>query len=148
MSPLSKDAPAPKSGAMGLLRGLAAPSPTLYALAGLLAVCIVMSLASTTFLSTDNVANILRQVSINALIAVGMTYVILTGGIDLSVGAVMALAGTVTAGLLSGGQPGIVAVPAGRGPWPDPTAGPEPTLGSVPSPSRAGTTAGCARGKS
>lgn len=99
----------------GLASRLPTPSATLYALAGLVAVSIVMSLASSTFLSAENLANILRQVSINALIAVGMTYVILTGGIDLSVGAVMALAGTITAGLLSGGQPGIVAIPAGLG---------------------------------
>ncbi|WP_428486908.1 ABC transporter permease [Rhodopila sp.] len=78
-------------------------STILYPLAGLVVVCLVMVFASDSFLSTSNITNILRQVSINALIAVGMTFVILTGGIDLSVGAVMALAGTLAAGLMSHG---------------------------------------------
>ncbi len=80
------------------------------ALVGLVVVCIVMVFASDSFLSVSNINNILRQVSINALIAVGMTYVILTGGIDLSVGAVMALSGTVAAGLMSGGMNGGLAL--------------------------------------
>ncbi len=64
-----------------------------YPLVGLIVVCIVMTFASDAFLSAGNITYILRQVSINAIIAVGMTLVILTGGIDLSVGAVMALSG-------------------------------------------------------
>lgn len=95
-----------------LSRLMAVRSATTYALVGLVAVTVLMSFASPSFLSSDNVANILRQVSINALIAVGMTYVILSGGIDLSVGAVMALAGTIAAGLLAGGASGWVALPA------------------------------------
>lgn len=50
-----------------------------------------MSLASDAFLSTNNILNILLQVSVICIIAVGMTYVILTGGIDLSVGSIVAL---------------------------------------------------------
>ena len=80
-----------------------------YPLVGLIVVSIVMVFASNSFLSASNISNILRQVSINALIAVGMTYVILTGGIDLSVGAVMALAGTLAAGLMAGGMNGVLA---------------------------------------
>ncbi|MGI4748255.1 MAG: ABC transporter permease, partial [Janthinobacterium lividum] len=71
---------------------------------------IVMVFASDSFLSYGNITNILRQVSINALIAVGMTFVILTGGIDLSVGAVMALCGTVAAGLMAAGMSGALAL--------------------------------------
>lgn len=52
---------------------------------------IAMSFASDSFLSTHNILNILLQVSVICIIAVGMTYVILTGGIDLSVGAIVAL---------------------------------------------------------
>ncbi len=52
-----------------------------------------------TFLSARNLTNLMRQVAINGILAVGMTYVILIGGIDLSVGSVVALAGVV-AGLL------------------------------------------------
>ncbi len=81
-----------------------------YPLVGLIVVSIVMVFASDSFLSASNISNILRQVSINALIAVGMTYVILTGGIDLSVGAVMALAGTLAAGLMAGGMNGVLAL--------------------------------------
>ena len=81
-----------------------------YPLVGLVAVSLVMVFASNSFLSADNISNIMRQVSINALIAVGMTYVILTGGIDLSVGAVMAFAGTVAAFLMASGVNGVLAL--------------------------------------
>ena len=81
-----------------------------YPLIGLIVVSIVMIFASDSFLSASNITNILRQVSINALIAVGMTFVILTGGIDLSVGAVMALAGTLAAGLMAAGLNGVLAL--------------------------------------
>ncbi|MGI3775901.1 MAG: ABC transporter permease [Janthinobacterium lividum] len=85
-------------------------STVFYPLVGLVVVCVVMSFASDTFLSAGNVTNILRQVSINAIIAIGMTLVILTGGIDLSVGAVMALSGTLMAGLMAGHVPGALAI--------------------------------------
>jgi ribose transport system permease protein len=78
-------------------------STIFYPALGLVFVCIVMSFASDSFLSFSNIENIGRQASITAIIAIGMTYVILTGGIDLSVGSVMALAGTVAAGLMVGG---------------------------------------------
>lgn len=45
-----------------------------------------MSIKSDVFLTSQNIINILRQISINGILAVGMTFVILTGGIDLSVG--------------------------------------------------------------
>ncbi|MDI9682634.1 ABC transporter permease, partial [Burkholderia cenocepacia] len=60
-------------------------STLFYPLVGLIVVCIAMMIASPSFLSAANLENVLRQVSINAIIAVGMTCVILTGGIDLSV---------------------------------------------------------------
>jgi len=56
------------------------------------ALCLVLSLATDRFLRTENLLNVLRQASINGIIAVGMMLVILTRGIDLSVGAVLALA--------------------------------------------------------
>ncbi|MFT0475276.1 ABC transporter permease [Pseudomonas antarctica] len=88
-------------------------SPAFYPFVGLLVVTLVMILASDTFLTTSNLSNIARQVSINAIIAVGMTCVILTGGIDLSVGPVMALSGTLTAGLMVAGLPPGLAIGAG-----------------------------------
>ncbi|MGY2378037.1 ABC transporter permease [Pseudomonas sp. SDO524_S393] len=88
-------------------------SPAFYPFVGLVVVTLVMILASDTFLTTSNLSNIARQVSINAIIAVGMTCVILTGGIDLSVGPVMALSGTLTAGLMVAGLPPGLAIGAG-----------------------------------
>src|SRR5262245_59794648 len=73
---------------------------SLLALALLL---IAMSLFSDRFLTVDNGLNVLRQISINLCLSIGMTLVILSGGIDLSVGSVLALAGAVAAGLLKNG---------------------------------------------
>jgi len=60
-------------------------------------ICVVLSLRSPAFLTASNVINVLRQVSINAVLAVGVTYVILTGGIDLSLGSVVAITGVLAA---------------------------------------------------
>lgn len=64
---------------------------------------IVMSLVSSVFLTTGNIINVLRQVSINGILAVGMTFVILTGGIDLSVGSVVAVTSVIAGNLLQRG---------------------------------------------
>jgi ribose transport system permease protein len=64
----------------------------------LVLLCLIFSIAAPRFASVENLSNILTQISINTAIAVGMTFVILLGGIDLSVGSVLALA-TVVAGL-------------------------------------------------
>jgi len=63
--------------------------------------CIFMTVASPNFLRIDNLLNILRQVSINGMLALAMTFVILTGGIDLSVGALLAFTGTLAAGIIA-----------------------------------------------
>ena len=60
----------------------------------------------------DNLLNILRQTSVNAIIAVGMTLVILTAGIDLSVGSVLALCGAVAATMVGLELPVYVVIPA------------------------------------
>ncbi|WP_113326439.1 ABC transporter permease [Agrobacterium cavarae] len=89
-------------------------SPLALPLAGLIVVSILMGLASDNFFSVNNIMNVLRQVSVVGILAVGMTFVILTGGIDLSVGAVMALVGTLSAGLMvNTGLPASIALPAG-----------------------------------
>jgi ribose transport system permease protein len=62
-----------------------------------------MSFASDYFLTVDNGMNVLRQISINLCLSIGMTMIILSGGIDLSVGSVLALCGAVAAGLLKNG---------------------------------------------
>ena len=56
----------------------------------LLLMCIVLSFLSDSFLSSENAWNVMRQISVNVIISVGMTLVILTGGIDLSVGSLLA----------------------------------------------------------
>lgn len=66
-------------------------------LIGFVAIFIISSIVSPDFLQTKNLMNVLRQVSSNCIIAVGMTFVILTGGIDLSVGSVVALTGCIVA---------------------------------------------------
>lgn len=70
-------------------------------LAGLIGICIILSLATENFLTGDNIIVVLRQVSINAMIAFGMTFIILLGGIDLSIGALIAFSGIVTTVALS-----------------------------------------------
>ena len=71
-----------------------------FTIVALLVLIVVMAVINPDFLGWQNLSNITRQVSINAIIAVGMTFVILTGGVDLSVGSVMALSGTMMAGFM------------------------------------------------
>ena len=70
----------------------------LLALAAIILFWAVNPFTSRAFLQTQNLLNVLRQISTNALLACGMTMVIILGGIDLSVGAVVALSGCVSAG--------------------------------------------------
>jgi ribose transport system permease protein len=72
-------------------------------LIALILLCIGISLMSDKFLTVDNVWNVMRQISVNICISVGMTLVVLTSGIDLSVGSVLAFCGAITAGLLKFG---------------------------------------------
>ena len=72
-----------------------------------------MTLASDEFLTTDNMANLARQVAIFGIIAVGQLLVILTAGIDLSVGSVLGLTGCVTAQLMVEGMPIPLAIVVG-----------------------------------
>jgi len=77
-------------------------------LIGLIIFGVIVSILNPRFLSTANLLNILRQTSINAIIAAGMTFVILTGGIDLSVGSILAICGAVSASMLAGGVNGYI----------------------------------------
>ena len=78
---------------------------------------IVLALLTTamnpSFLDPNNLLNLLRQVSINGLIAFGMTFVILTGGIDLSVGAILALTSALSAMMITSGVPTLIAMLVG-----------------------------------
>jgi len=76
----------------------------------LLAMMVLASFLSDRFLTSANLMNVTRQVAINAILAAGMTVVILSGGIDLSVGSVLALTGAVGAGMMASGGNWLVAV--------------------------------------
>ncbi|EGR1890364.1 ribose ABC transporter permease [Vibrio vulnificus] len=80
-------------------------------LIALLFLIVVVSFLNPNFFTVDNILNILRQTSVNAIIAVGMTLVILTAGIDLSVGSLLALCGAFAASLVAMEVPVLIAVP-------------------------------------
>lgn len=80
-------------------------------LIALIFLIVVVSFLNDNFFTFDNILNILRQTSVNAIIAVGMTLVILTSGIDLSVGSVLALCGAFAATLIGLEYPVYIAVP-------------------------------------
>jgi ribose transport system permease protein len=82
-------------------------------LVGLVLLAVLLSLLTPHFLSVSNLLNVLEQTSINAVIAVGMTFVILSGGIDLSVGSVLAVAGVVLASALRALWPAPLAIGVG-----------------------------------
>lgn len=69
-----------------------------------LVIIAIFSILSDRFFTFDNFFNVLRQVSTNGIIALGMTLVIISGGIDLSVGSVMAFSGTICCGLIESGM--------------------------------------------
>ena len=75
----------------------------------IIAISLVMSFASPAFMTSKNIINIIRQISINGIIAVGMTFVILTGGIDLSVGSVVAITSVLVGSILQAGYSWYVA---------------------------------------
>ena len=79
-------------------------------LAGLLTLCVILWAATPHFLTVSNLLNVLEQTALNAVVAVGMTFVIISGGIDLSVGSVLALAGICLALALEAGVPAPVAI--------------------------------------
>jgi len=72
--------------------------------------CLMLTFMSDRFLTINNLTNILRQSTINGIIAVGMTLVILTRGIDLSVGSILALSAVITADAIQKGTPFYFAI--------------------------------------
>jgi ribose transport system permease protein len=77
---------------------------------GLIIFSVIISFLSPRFLTLPNMLNVFRQTSINAVIAAGMTFVILTGGIDLSVGSVLAFSGAICASLIASGTNVVIAI--------------------------------------
>lgn len=97
----------------GLLRRL--PLREGGTLLGLILIGVIFSLLSTDFLSVPNLVNVLQQSAINACVAVGMTLVIISGGIDLSVGPVAAISAVTSATMMVAKVPIPVAVATGLG---------------------------------
>lgn len=84
-------------------------------LAGLVCLGVVLWILTPHFLTVSNLLNVAQQTAINAIIAVGLTFVIISGGIDLSVGSLVAFSGVVMASLLQRGVPVPVAIVVGLG---------------------------------
>jgi ribose/xylose/arabinose/galactoside ABC-type transport system permease subunit/ABC-type sugar transport system substrate-binding protein len=93
-----------------MIRNLSARLQTLFVLVGLL---VLFGIASPHFLTPDNLLNVMQQSAINAVLGIGLTFVIISGGIDLSVGSILALCGLVTADLLVTGSSVPVAILGG-----------------------------------
>lgn len=110
MSDISQNAAASSSRFLGSLSLRDAGT-----LIGLVAIVVIFGFLAPDFLSQRNLLNILQQSSINACLALGMTLVIISGGIDLSVGPTAAIAAVVTATLLVAGVPIPLAILAGLG---------------------------------
>lgn len=77
----------------------------------LLVLFVALSFASDAFLTVRNLSNLGRQTSINGVVALGMTFVIISGGIDLSVGAVVGLSGMIAALMMRSGVDMWIAIP-------------------------------------
>ena len=84
-------------------------------LAGLVGLSVVLWILTPHFLTFSNLINVAQQTSINAIIAVGLTFVIISGGIDLSVGSIVAFSGVVMASLMQRAVPWPIAVLGGLG---------------------------------
>ncbi len=80
------------------------PAAQLGLAVALAAVMAALSVARPNFLTVANLVNLVRQISINGILAVGVTYVLLTGGVDLSLGSVVALTGVIAAHFAHPGQ--------------------------------------------
>lgn len=99
-------------GALSLRRLVAAAPGAVYLLVIL---CVLLAVFRPEFLSTTNLTNVALQVAVLTIVALGMTLVILTEGIDLSLGAVLGLAGVTMGLLLVGGHPFPLAIAAALG---------------------------------
>jgi ribose transport system permease protein len=98
---------------MNLRRIWAANARQLGTLGVLVALGLALTALTPFFLTVANLLNVAQQTAINAIIAVGMTFVIISAGIDLSVGSILAFAGVVMATGLHAGWPPVLAVAAG-----------------------------------
>ncbi len=109
MTPVAEVAIAEKRGGIAVKRFIGPLARPL----GLLALCIALSVLNENFFTLKNIISVLRQSTILVVISVGMTAVILTAGIDLSVGGVMALVGCLSSQLVINGWPIVPALAFG-----------------------------------
>lgn len=85
----------------------------MYALLGLVIMCVILAFSSPYFLTADNLLTVALDTSITAILALGQVYVIISAGIDLSVGSILALSGVISAQLLLAHWPTPLALLAG-----------------------------------
>jgi ribose transport system permease protein len=103
-------AAAPPKAASPILRFVSNNGP----LVGLIVLCIILAISSSTFLTTNNLSNVLVQASTIAILAFGQTFVIVAAGIDLSVGSVAGITGMLAAWMFSSASmPAVVALVGG-----------------------------------
>jgi ribose/xylose/arabinose/galactoside ABC-type transport system permease subunit len=95
------------------LRRLLGHGRQLSTLAGLVVLCVLLWILTPFFLTRSNLLNVMEQTALNAIVAVGMTFVIVSGGIDLSVGSIVALSGVVLASALQANWPVPAAIAVG-----------------------------------
>lgn len=95
---------------IGLFKGIAKHMGIFWAL---IALCIIGSFISPYFLQVNNLINVARQISIGGIVGIGMTFVILTGGIDLSVGSMLGVVAVSCATMLKAGIPAPIVVVLG-----------------------------------
>ncbi len=93
-----------------MMQSISTRLQTVFILLGLI---VLFGIASPHFLTTDNLLNVMQQSAINAILGIGLTFVIISAGIDLSVGSILALCGLVVADLLVAGHSSAVAIAAG-----------------------------------
>ena len=92
---------------------LSLPGRQLGTLFGLIGLCLILWILSPYFLTVSNLLNIVEQSSVISIIAIGMTFVIISSGIDLSVGSILAFSGVIMASLLQMDFPIFVALSMG-----------------------------------
>ena len=95
------------------LTGNLAKLKTMGMLWALIVICVIAAIISPQFLKASNIVNVIRLVSINGIIAMGMTFVVLTGGVDLSVGAIVGVVAVSVAMLFQRNVPIALAVAVG-----------------------------------
>ena len=93
-----------------MIQNLSSRLQTLFVLVGLV---VLFGIASPHFFTTDNLLNVMQQSAINAILGIGLTFVIISGGIDLSVGSILALCGLVVADFMVAGHSIFTAVVVG-----------------------------------